>query len=141
MVKVHIKIENELLLSKKGERFKTEFLNQLASDGQLIMESVTPRRTSRGANSYRVINKGGNSREIRNDTFYLPWVNDGTGIYGSGSRITPKTAKVLHFHWKGREWFVKSVKGQKPKHFVERGTNDIVKSIEKAVIIARNKTF
>ena len=97
MVEVHIKVEKKLLLSPKGEQFRDELLNQLSSDGQLIMESVTPRRTSKGANSYRVI-KNGNVHEITNNVFYLPYVNDGTGLYGPRhQRIYPKHAKVLHF--------------------------------------------
>ena len=141
MVEVHIKMQKEIHLAGKGERFKNELLNQLSNDGRLIMESVTPRRTSKGANSYKIIKKG-NVHEIRNDVFYLTFVNDGTGIYGPRHRrITPKHAKVLHFHWKGREWFVKSVRGQPPKKFVERGVQDIVKAIDKATVIAANKTL
>lgn len=141
MVKVHITLENDLRLSEKGPKFKKELLNQLSNDGRLIMESVTPRRTSRGANSYRII-KGDDRHEIRNDVKYLPWVNDGTGLYGPRHRrITPTHAKYLHFHWKGREWFLKSVRGQKPRKFVERGVNDIVKMVDKAAVIAKNKTF
>ena len=141
MVEVHVRMIKEVHLAGKGEQFKKELLNQVSHDGVLIMESVTPRKTSRGANSYRII-KRENAHEIRNDTFYLPFVNEGTGIYGPrGRRITPKRAKFLHFFWKDREWFVKSVRGQKPRRFVERGTKDIVNSIPKASVIAANKTL
>ena len=141
MVEVHISVKKEFTLGDKGEKFRNELLNQVSSDGVLIMESVTPRRTSRGANSYRVIKKA-SAHEIRNEVFYLPFVNDGTGLYGPRhQRITPKHARYLHFTWKGKEWFLKSVRGQKPKRFVERGVNDIVKSLDKAVIIAKKKTF
>ena len=141
MVEVHVKMIKEISLAGKGKEYQRELLNQVSHDGALIMESVTPRRTSRGANSYKVI-KNGNVHEIRNDTFYLPFVNDGTGIYGPNHRrIYPRHAKVLHFHWKGREWFVKSVRGQKPRKFVERGVKDIVKSIEKASVIAARKVL
>ena len=141
MVEVRIKVERKFRFGDKGERFKNELLNQLSSDGQLIMESVTPRRTSRGANSYRIVRKP-NSHEITNDVHYLPFVNDGTGIYGPRhQRITPKHAKYLHFFWKGQEWFLKSVRGQKPQRFVERGVDDIVRGIDKAAVIARKKTF
>ncbi|MBQ9025579.1 MAG: hypothetical protein IJ104_04270 [Methanobrevibacter sp.] len=141
MVEVHVNIEDHVHLSGKGEQYRKELLNQVSSDGRLIMESVTPRRTSRGANSYRIIKKA-NVHEIRNDVFYLPFVNEGTGLYGPlHRRITPVHAKVLHFHWKGQEWFLPSVRGQKPRKFVERGVQDIVRSIEKASIIAANKTL
>lgn len=140
MVKVSIKISKRVLLSPKGRQFQKELSNQVSHDGVLIMESVTPRRTGRGANSYGV-HKRGNVHEIYNNARYLPWVNDGTGIYGSGKRIVHVHARVLHFHWKGREWFVKSVRGQKPKKFVERGVKDIVNSIDKSANIAFKKTF
>lgn len=141
-MKVKIAIKKKLLLSQKGEKFKDELLDSVADEGVLRMESVTPKRTGRGANSYRKLNTGGNSREIRNDVFYLPWVNDGTGIYGpTHQRITPKSARFLHFYWKGGEWFVKSVRGQPPKHFVERGARDIANSVEKLSVIAARKVF
>lgn len=141
MVEVHVKMVKEITLANKGERYKKELLNQVSSDGRLIMESVTPRRTSRGANSYQILKKG-DTHEIKNNVFYLPFVNDGTGIYGPRhQRITPTHAKVLHFHWKGREWFVKSVRGQKPRKFVERGVSDIVKAIPKASSIAAKKVL
>ena len=141
MVEVHVKMVKEITLANKVERFRKELLNQVSHDGRLIMESVTPRRTSRGANSYQIVKKG-NVHEIQNHTFYLPFVNDGTGIYGPRHRrITPVHAKVLHFHWKGREWFVKSVRGQKPRKFVERGVQDIVKTIPKASSIAAKKVL
>ncbi len=142
MVKIRLEIKNELVLNEKCEQFRTELLDQLASDGVLVMEAVTPKKSSRGANSYRVINNGENSREIRNDTFYLPYVNDGTGIYGPRhTKITPKIAKFLHFNWKGKEWFLKSVRGQPPKKFVEKGVNDIVESVDKVAAIASRRVF
>ena len=141
MVKVTIRMPKKLILSPKGQKFKKELLNQVSHDGVLQMEAVTPRRTGRGASSY-ARRKIGDGYEIYNNTRYLPWVNDGTGLYGPRHRrIVPVHARVLHFHWKGREWFVKSVRGQKPQRFVERGVKDIVKSIDKSATIAFNKTF
>ena len=141
MVKVSIRIPKKLLLSPKGEKFKREVVNQVSRDGVLLMESVTPRKTGRGATSYGR-RRIGNGYEIYNHTSYLPFVNDGTGLYGPRHRrIVPVHARVLHFHWKGREWFVKSVRGQRPQKFVERGVKDIIKSIDKSATIAFNKTF
>lgn len=142
MVKVRIEVKREFRLGEKGEQFKEELLNLVAEEGVLHMESVTPKRTGRGAYSYRVINRGGNTREINNSTFYLPYVNDGTGIYGPRhARITPKNAKFLHFTWKGQEWFLRSVRGQKPRRFVERGANDIAKSVDKLAVIAARRVL
>lgn len=147
MVKVKITLKKKLLLSDKGKKFKTELLDLLASDGVLTMEAVTPRGfTGRGAKSYRVINKGEDARLIQNDMFYLPYVNDGTGIYGRGSPITPKKAKVLHFWvggapFAGSEVFARSVRGQPGQHFVEKGARDIANSVEKVSVIAARRVF
>lgn len=142
MVKVNITVKKEFTLADKSKQFKTELLNLVANDGVLTMESITPRRTSRGANSYKKFNTGENTREIRNNAFYLPYVNDGTGLYGpKHKRITPVHANYLHFFWHGREWFVKSVKGQQPKKFVERGTKNIASSVEKLTVTAARRTL
>lgn len=147
MVKVHIEVKRKFRLGDKGEKFRNELLDQVATDGVLQMEAVTPRGfTGRGAKSYRMLNKGDSSREIRNDVFYLPYVNDGTGIYGRGSPIVPKNARVLHF-WAGgaplagTEVFARSVRGQPGQHFVEKGAKDIGNSVPKAARIVMNKVF
>ena len=79
------------------------------------------------------INKSDRKHEIINSSYYLKWVNDGTGIYGKFKRpITPRRANVLVFNWKGKTWFLKSVKGQKPQKFVERSldsTKDLLSSL------------
>ena len=142
MATVYIEVKSNVILGPKIKQFRTELLNQVAEDGALQMEAVTPRRTGRGANSYKVITRDENTREIRNDTFYLPYVDQGTGIYGPRHRrITPVHARYLHFHWKGQEWFLKSVKGQKPKRFVEKGVKDIVNSVDKIAVIAARRTL
>ena len=55
--------------------------------------------------------------------------------------IVPHTKSVLHFHWKGQEWFLKSVKGQKGQKFVEKSMNEVMQSVENAVVIAANETL
>ena len=147
LVKVKIKVLNGILLTPKGERFKEELLDLVAKDGVLQMEAVTPRGfTGRGAKSYRVSDKTENSRTITNKMPYLPYVNEGTGIYGRGTPIRPIHAKVLHF-WvggiplAGEEVFTQSVRGQPGQHFVERGANDIAKSVSKLAVIAARRTL
>ena len=147
MVKVHLEMKREFRLGDKGKKFKKELLDLLANDGVLIMESVTPRGyTGNGAKSYKVINKNEDSRIIQNDRFYLPYVNDGTVIYGRGSPIVPVKAKMLHF-WvggaphAGQEVFARSVRGQPGKHFVEKGARDIANSVSKVAVIAARRTF
>ena len=137
MVKVRIRVNaSNINLEEKIHNFKTELLEQTSSKGKEILQENTPKDTGAGANAYKIL-KSENQHKITNDKEYLPWVNDGTGIYGPrGQRITPKSAKFLHFHWKGREWFLKSVRGQKPQKFVDVSMTEIVQSIPEAVMIA-----
>lgn len=147
LVQVKIEVKKQLRLGEKGERFRTELLDLVANDGILTMESVTPRGfTGRGAKSYVISNKSDSSRLITNNMKYLPYVNDGTGVYGRGSPIVPKRAKFLHFWaggapFAGTEVFAKSVRGQPGQHFVERGANDIAKSVDKLAVIAARRTL
>lgn len=137
MVKVRIRVNaSNINLEENIQKFKTEVLEQTSKKGMEILKENTPKDTGAGANAYKII-KSENQHKITNDKEYLPWVNDGTGIYGPrGQRITPKRAKFLHFHWKGREWFLKSVRGQKPQKFVDVSMSEIVQSIPEAVMIA-----
>lgn len=136
MVKVRIDVDSELTFKEDFQKFKKELLEETSKWGKMTLEENTPKDTGAGAKAYK-IKKSDNQHIIYNDTEYLPWVNDGTGIYGpKRQRITPKTAKFLHFHWKGREWFLKSVRGQRPQHFVEVSMIEIEKSVPQAVMIA-----
>jgi hypothetical protein len=47
------------------------------------------------------------------------WVHQGTGIYGPHHHpIVPRVAPYLVFHWHGRRWEKKSVRGQQPQPFL-----------------------
>ena len=136
MVKVKITVDTSNLNMENIPKFKEEVLEQTSKRGKQILKANTPKETGAGANAYKII-KSENQHEIRNDTRYLPWVNDGTGLFGPRHRrITPVHARVLHFHWKGREWFLKSVRGQRPQKFVEKSMPEIVEAIPEAVVIA-----
>lgn len=136
MVKVKVSVDTSKVNMEKITKFKQELLEQTSTRGKQILQTNTPKDTGAGAGSYKVI-KSKNQHEIRNEKKYLPWVNDGTGIYGPRhQRITPVNARVLHFHWKGREWFLKSVKGQRPQKFVEKSMPEIVEAIPEAASIA-----
>lgn len=136
MVKVKITVDTSKVNMDNIPKFKDEVLEQTSKRGKQILQENTPKETGAGANAYKII-KSENQHEIRNEKKYLPWVNDGTGIYGPRHRrITPTHARVLHFHWKGREWFLKSVRGQRPQKFVEKSMPEIVESIPEAVVIA-----
>lgn len=63
----------------------------------------------------------GYAESIYPQAFYRDWVIGGTGLFGPFKRrIVPVRARVLHFFIGGQEFFVKSVKGQKPNPFVAR---------------------
>lgn len=131
----------QLSLSENIGEFKTKLLDQLAKNTLSIFQKNTPKQKGYAAKNYKVI-KSLNTREITNNARYLPWVNDGTGLYGPlHRRITPKRARVLHFYWKGSEWFLKSVKGQKGQHFVERSMVEVIHSVDSAVVIASRGTL
>ena len=56
----------------------------------------------------------------------IKWLNWGTGLYGPVGEmihIEARHKQALHFFWKGREFFRKSVnvKGIKPRAFIEHG--------------------
>lgn len=129
------------MLSESVEEFKNKLLDQLAQNTKTLFEKNTPKKSGYASRNYHVI-KSLNTREIRNDTYYLPWVNDGTGLYGPLHHvIRPKHASVLHFYWRGNEWFLKSVRGQRPKRFVERSMTEVIRSVDSAVVIASRGTL
>lgn len=136
MVKVSIGINSELTFKEDFKKFKKELLEETSKNGKMTLQENTPKDTGAGAKAYK-IKKSDNQHIISNDTEYLPWVNDGTGIYGPRrQRITPKTKESLHFHWRGREWYLKSVRGQRPQRFVEVSMIEIERSVPQAVMIA-----
>lgn len=139
MVKVTISVDTSKVNMDRMSQFKEELLDQTSQKGKQILQGKTPRETGAAASSYRVV-RSKNQHTIRNEKKYLSWVNDGTGIYGPRhTRITPANSRVLHFSWKGREWFLKSVRGQKGQRFVERSMPEIVESIPEAAAIASKR--
>ena len=87
--------------------------------------------------------------EIRTPAHYAIFPNDGTGIYGPrGSVIKPRSGKVLAFKpgpkWKGpvsKDGFVflKSSKGQKGQHFVEKSMKQTQAKLEDIFIKVINE--
>ena len=141
MVKIIIDVADNVNITENIDKFKDKLLDTLSKNTKLTFEKNTPIHSGKGRNNYRII-KRENEHEVRNDTYYLPWVNDGTGIYGPRhTPIVPRRARVLHFHWKGKEWFLKSVKGQKGQKFVERSMTEVMQSVESAVVIAKQGTL
>jgi hypothetical protein len=77
---------------------------------------------------------------MTNSAEYAVYVNEGTGVYGPRSRrITPVNAKVLHWEKGGTQYFAKSVKGIKGKHFVEAAVKDMEGKLPNILQQAVNK--
>ena len=141
MVKFTIIVNEELIIDENINKFRNKLLNEISKNTKVIFQKNTPKDSGRSANNYKII-KRENEHEIRNDEKHLVWVNNGTGVYGPHHhRIVPKNARVLHFNWKGKEWFLKSVKGQKGQKFVEQSMSEVMNSVGNAVIIAKQGTL
>jgi hypothetical protein len=73
----------------------------------------------------------GYAESIYPQAFYRDFVIGGTGLYGPlKRRIRPKKARALHFFIGGREFFVRSVKGQKPNPFVARAATQLTQQAD-----------
>ena len=88
-------------------------------------------------NSWFPLGRSRLERLVRSSAKYAKFVNDGTGIYGPrGKLITPKTKKALAFEYKGAMVVVKSVKGIKPRRYVEKSINETEKRGDEFIIRA-----
>jgi len=80
---------------------------------------------------------GKHEREITSSAKYARFVNDGTGIYGPRGRlIRPITAQALRFEYKGRIVFARSVRGIKPRRFVQASMEQTKDRIEELLTMA-----
>lgn len=87
---------------------------------------------------------------IFSDVQYVKYLNYGSGIYGEHkARIYPTSSSVLKFKWKdapkklvSKDGYVylKSVKGIKPKHFIEKSIGITKKRIQGFAIRALNES-
>ena len=141
MVKIIITVDSNIDIPAQTEQFQDNLLDELSLNTKRILERNTPVDTGKATNAWE-INRSENQHEIVNTTRYLPWVNDGTGLYGPNhARIVPRRARFLHFYWLGREWFLKSVRGQKGQKFVEKSMKEVANEMESVVVRAANKSF
>lgn len=69
---------------------------------------------------------------------YAKYQEFGTGIYGkTGQPIVPKRARMLAWHTKGGQWaYAKSVRGVKPRHFLQGGLDELKRNIRQVMEIA-----
>lgn len=130
VIKVRIDASNLNLQSLNIDKLTNNALDRISQDMKETVINNTPQETGVARSNWS-ITKAGNIHTVQNTTKYLKWVNDGTGLYGPAHRrITPTHASVLHFYWKGREWFLKSVRGQKPQKFVEKSIDETKSRID-----------
>lgn len=130
VIKCKIDASNLNLQGLNIDKLTNNILDRVSQNMKETVTNNTPQETG-VAKSNWTITKSGNTHTIQNTTHYLKWVNDGTGLYGPRhKRITPTHANVLHFYWKGREWFLKSVRGQKPQKFVEKSIDETKSKID-----------
>lgn len=90
-------------------------LAELAAKAAQSEFASGPLRDSIKAYSVSVLHKG-----VLANQPYASWVEYGNGP--PGSRIYPKVAKFLHFHWKGKEFFCRSVKASKPRPYMAKAS-------------------
>lgn len=84
------------------------------------IKSNSPKRSGALSRSWVESQVGALKHKVATSIKYARWVNDGTGIYGSGRPITPKRAKYLRFTIGGRTIYAKSVRGQKGQKYVDK---------------------
>ena len=126
---------------KRHPRFSVQVMDQTVKKTALMLvESIkrnTPVKTSALKTSIRA-DFSPLRAIIAPHQPYALYVHEGTGIYGkSGQRIRPKTKKALY--WKGALHPVKSVRGQKPQPFMERGYQEARDNIQREFDIAVSK--
>jgi hypothetical protein len=67
--------------------------------------------------------------ELNPGVAHSKWVHNGTGLYGPHKTpIVPRRAPFLVFHYRGRKWIKRSVRGQRPQPFLDQAfhyVNDV----------------
>lgn len=119
-------------LERRSKQSIISAVREIASLCLSRIRTNSPKRTGALSRSWMMEKVSELTYKISTSIKYAKWVNDGTGIYGSGKPITPKRAKYLRFQIGGSIIFAKSVKGQKGQHYVEetvRQTENRVESI------------
>jgi hypothetical protein len=127
MIDIEIRNDRRIKeLSSKIESAIRQGVQDVADKTNKAARSNSPvGKTGKLSKSWRQVQIGELKHSIFTNLFYARWVNDGTGIYGSGRPITPKRARFLRFEWHGRIVFARSVRGQKGKKFAEETTTEM----------------
>lgn len=107
-------------LSEKAQRAIKMAVKDTADYCHGQIKANSPKRSGALSRSWVMDQIGALQHKVSTSVKYAKWVNDGTGIYGSGRPITPKRAKYLRFTIGGRVIFARSVRGQKGQKYVEK---------------------
>ena len=107
-------------LGAKARRAIQEGVREVAQSAHNDIKTNSPKRSGALSRSWVMDQMGSLRYKIATNVRYAKWVNDGTGIYGSGRPITPKRAKYLRFTIGGSVIYAKSVRGQKGQKYVEK---------------------
>jgi hypothetical protein len=106
-------------LERRSRQSIVSAVREIASLCLSRIRTNSPKRSGALSRSWVMEKVSELTYKISTSIKYAKWVNDGTGIYGSGKPITPKRAKYLRFQIAGSIIFAKSVRGQKGQHYVE----------------------
>jgi hypothetical protein len=119
---------------RKSPRAISVAVEEVAWETRRNIRETSPRKTGALRDSWSKKKIGDLKYNIFTNLKYARWVNDGTGIYGSGKPITPKRAKFLRFEWHGRIVYARSVRGQKGQKYVEEAIHHTEARTESVVV-------
>ncbi len=150
-MKFEVKID--LKDAENLSKFTTQVKNKILTDTGYDLQGNLMRSTpyDHGKASKWRINIGEDEINIFSDVQYMKYINYGSGLYGEHhQRIFPVNKKVLKFKWRNapkklvsKDGFVylKSVRGIKGKHFIEKSIKDTKTKIQGFATRAINQTI
>lgn len=119
---------------RKSPRAISVAVEEVAWETRRRVKATSPKKSGTLRNSWKKKKMGDLLYSVSTNVKYAKWVNDGTGIYGSGRPITPKRAKFLRFEWRGSLIFARSVRGQKGQKYVEEAVLQTEKVTDRVMI-------
>lgn len=132
-IDVNIEIDDREFkkLIKNEDKIIAEYVLMVASDVWGNIKRFVPKDHGRLGTSFQLKKINDLHYKIVSGVEYAEAVDTGTGIYGPNKRrITPQTAKVLHFFIGTKEVFAKSTKGQKGANYTGRAIDETTKRLQ-----------
>lgn len=145
MVRIYLDVKEMNNVLDKIDDLDETVVNNVATNLQANLKMESPVDEGKLQGSWTIFNDGPLEKTVRTAANYAEYVNDGTGLDGPLHRkITPKTKKALKFKpskgpFKGKTVFAKSVKGIKPRRFVEKSMERTERRIPELVIQSINQ--